>query len=398
MTFTAFDTRFVQLTCEIDKLIDGYIDAYTGPAELKAIVQAAPTKEPTALLEEMNWLCENIPTADEARFTYLTAVLRAITCTLHLLRGDSIPYLEEVQCIFDINPVQVEESRFTAVHHELDTLLPGHGSIAARLDARRQRYALPADKILPMLELARNEARRRTLALLDLPDDNGVDITLTSSQPWSAYNWFQGNGRSHIEFNTDIPISALGLIDTFAHEGYPGHHTEGTLKERIFLRDKGYAETAVALLHSPAAVIAEGIATTAVEIIFPHDTCHEWNVDVLLPAAGIATDETAVQMRQIAQASKQLEYVSSNAAILYHTGQLNQEQVIDYIITYGLRNQDRATKSFGFFTHPLFRSYVFTYTQGYSLIQQAAGNNEKFPIFQRLLTEQLLPSQLGAMA
>ncbi|MEZ4646242.1 MAG: hypothetical protein R3E31_26555 [Chloroflexota bacterium] len=396
MKLDTFGRSYLTLTLEIEKHIEGYIDAYTGPDDLKAAVAATPKREPAALLDDLAWLQAHIPGDDAARAAYLTAVLRALECTLHLLRGDEVPYLDEVQRIFDISPTLVDESQFTAAHHELDTLLPGAGSIAERLEVRRQRYLLPPEKVLPLLELAREEARRRTLALFDLPNDNGVEITLTNGQPWSAYNWFKGNGRSHIEFNTDIPISALSLIGTFAHEGYPGHHSEHLLKEQKFVHELGYGEMAAALLHSPAAVIAEGIATTAAEIIFPEGSHHQWTLAVLLPAAGIVTEETAVHMQRLAQASEQLRYVGGNAAILYHTGQLNREQAIDYLVTYALSSPERAAKSFSFFTHPLFRSYIFTYTQGYDLIAQAAAaaDGDKWPVFRRMLTEQIRPLQL----
>ena len=51
-----------------------------------------------------------------------------------------------------------------------------------------------------------------------------------SGQPWSAYNWYRGKAQSLVEFNTDVPISMLNILGTMAHEGYPGHHTEGQLK------------------------------------------------------------------------------------------------------------------------------------------------------------------------
>ncbi|HEX6384765.1 MAG TPA: hypothetical protein VF177_08860, partial [Anaerolineae bacterium] len=260
------------------------------------------------------------------------------------------------------------------------------------------RYYLKPDQVLPLVDLARAETRQRTAAFVDLPEDERVEVRLTSNQPWGAYNWYLGDGRSLIEFNTDMPIVALGLVGTFAHEGYPGHHTEAVLKEKRLYRGKGYAEQAAMLLHSPAAVIAEGIATTAIEIIFPEDSHHQWNVEVMLPAAQIEPAETAAEMARIAIALKALRYVSGNAAILYHSGRHNREQMIEYIETYALSTPERAQKSFSFLSHPLYRSYVFTYTQGYDLIEQAAANGSKQEIFRRLLTEQVLPSQLAAVS
>lgn len=393
-----FGRAFLRLTLEINKLIDGYIDAYIGPPEIKAEVAAAPPREPAALLDDLSALQATIPREDPARQAYLQAVLTAMDCTLRMQQGERPGYLDEVNRLYDIQPQKVDESSFLDARRELDTLLPGSGDLNDRMETRRKRYELAPEQALPLIELATTVTRERTQALVELVPDEAVEVRLTSNQPWSAYNWYLGRGRSLIEFNTDIPISAIGLLGTFAHEGYPGHHTESQLKERHLYQEKGYAEYAALLLHSPAAVIAEGIATTAAEIIFPEGDpagdIHEWNEQVLLPAAGM-TGETAAQMRRLQKASRQLSYVSGNAAILYHTGQLDQKQTIDYIRTYSLANPDRARKSFSFLSHPLFRAYLFTYTEGYDLIQQA-GPEQKKALFLRLLHEQILPSQLAA--
>jgi hypothetical protein len=147
-------------------------------------------------------------------------------------------------------------------------------------------------------------------------------------------------------------------------------------------------------LHSPAAVISEGIATVALEIIFSDDSHHDWNVDVLLPAVGMKSAETAEQMKRTSAALNALRYVSGNAAYLYHSSAVDRAAAIDYMQLYGLTSPERAAKSFEFFTSPLFSSYIFTYTAGYDLIMAAAGD-DRVALFTRLLDEQILPSQLA---
>lgn len=392
MQLDAFGQAYLRLTLEIDKHIDGYIDAYLGPAELKAEVKAGEKRPAAALLDDLAHLCTLIPTADPARHAFLVAELRAIECTLDILNGQPPSYLDEVRRIYDINPQQVDEAEFAAAHRELDILLPGSGSLAERIEADRKRFEIPTEQALSLLEMVLAECRGRTRQLIELVEGEAIELRLTKDQPWGAYNWFLGNSRSLVEFNTDLPTSALGLLNTMAHEGYPGHHTEHQLKEKHLLRGKGYAEYASFLLHSPTAVIAEGIATTAQEIIFPGETAHQFNAELLLPAAGIS-GVTAEELSRKSQASRALRTVSNNAAILYHTGQLDQAQTLDYIQTYALANPRRAQQSFRFMTNPLFRSYLFTYTEGYALIEQAA-QGDKTPLFKRLLLEPILPSQL----
>jgi hypothetical protein len=390
-----FGQGYLRLTLEIHKHIDGYIDAYYGPEALRAAVNAAPPRAPADLLGDVQRLQDAIPTADPARAAYLTATLRAIECTVRMLRGEAFDYLDEVYQIYDIRPRRVEESRFEAAHRDLDEALPGqpHVTLAERLATWRKDFEIDAGRALELLELARAETRRRTAAFIPLPDDESVEVKLTSNQPWSAYNWYLGNGRSLIEFDSDMPFQATALLGTFAHEGYPGHHTEHMLKEIALFRARGYAEQAVMLLHSPSAVIAEGIATTALDIIFPDDSHHEWNVEVMLPAAGLPVEAgLAERLQRAARASEALRYVNGNAAILYHTGRLDKAGTIDYMRTYGLATAERAAKSFSFITHPLYRSYPFTYSVGHDLI---AATPDPVATFRRLLTEQVLPSELA---
>lgn len=393
-----FDEQLLRLDWEIEKHFPGFIDAYLGPESLKQAVLGAPLREPAALLDDVHALQEAIPVDDSGRARYLTAVLRAIETTVRMLGGESIPYLEEVGRIYDIRPQPLPEAEFEKALNTLDTLLPGGGTVAQRLEERNEHYTVHREALPALLDLARAETRQRTRALVDLPPQESVVVELTNNQPWGAYNWYLGNGRSLIEQNTDLPTSALSIIHTFAHEGYPGHHTEALLKEQKFWIGQGYGESAAALLHSPAAVIAEGIATTAVEIIFPERSYIEWSLDVLLPAAGIAPRETAAQIRELDDAQRARRYVNGNAAIAYHTGRLNREQTIDYLQTYAALSPQRAAKSFEFITAPLSRSYIFTYTSGYDLIAGAAGEAAKDAVFLRCLTENLLPSQLEALA
>lgn len=394
----SFGRDYLRLVLEIHAHhVDGYVDAYYGPPALKAEIEAADPKTPRELLAAVHDLQQRIPTADPARQEFLTAALRGIECTARMLNDETVDYLNEVYLLYDIRPQLVDEFTFEAAHRDLDQLLPpgqAGDDLAKRLKSWRKQFEIDAEKAPPLLELARIETRGRTTELIDLPDDEAVDIQLVKGQPWGAYNWYLGDGRSLIEFNTDIPLSAPGLIGTFAHEGYPGHHTEHMLKEMTLYRQKGYAEQAAMLLHSPTAVIAEGIATTALKMIFPAGDHHEWTAAEIFPAAGIAAGpEVVAQLRVIDEATRPLRYLNGNAAILYHTGKLSDAQTIDYLQTYGLAGPDRANKSFSFISHPLFRSYIFTYSHGYDLI---AATVDPKATFLRLLTEQVLPSRLTA--
>lgn len=392
-----FGDRYLTLTLAIDRHIPGYVDAYMGPEDIRESVASRPLPAPDEMEDDLRWLQEQVPDGDPQRQRYLQTTLRAIGGTLRLLGGEEIDYLDEVALLYDIRPQLVDEVNFLDAHAALDGLLPGNGSLSDRMQARREYYQLAPENVPPLLALAQEATRLRTTELVELVPGESLEVKLTSNQPWSAYNWYMGNAHSLIEFNTDIPISALNILGTFAHEGYPGHHTEAQLKERNLYQERGYDEQAVMLLNSPASVIAEAIATTALELIFPGPSAEVWTHDVLLPAAGIVPRETAEESGAIEKVLKVLRYVMPNAAILYHTGRLDREATIDYVMTYALRTQRQAEQTFDFITYPLVRSYAFTYTEGYDLLAQAAGD-DKSALFKRLLLEQVLPSELMELA
>lgn len=396
-TLDDFGRQYLRLCLHIEKHVEGYVDAYLGPPDLKDAVDAVGQREPAALLDDLAKLKEQRPAADPQRARYLDAVFRAMDCTIRMAGGESFAYLDEVQRIYDIRPARVDEETFTEAHEVLNEVLPAEGgSLAERLEVWRRPYDLSADSLPTVLDWCREVTRKRTATLVDLAPGESIDVKLTDDQPWSAYNWFLGDAHSLIEFNTDLPVSALDVLNLFAHEGYPGHHTEHQLKEQRLYREKGYAEAAAALLHSPSAVIAEGIATTALEIIFPGREAHEWTVDGILYPQNLPPAIPA-DMQAISRAREALRAVSGNAAILYHTGELDEEATVEYIQTYALASEKRARQSFRFISNPLFRSYIFTYTEGYRLIDAAAKGEDKTPLFKRLLVEQLLPSDLAAM-
>ena len=177
----AFGRDYLRLVLEIHAHhIDGYVDAYVGPAELKAEVDAAPPQTPADLLAAVADLQERIPEGDPTRAAYLAAALRGIDCTVRMLNGRTFDYLDEVHRIYDIRPELVAEARFEEAHRQLDQVLPtGEGDLPGRLLAYHQAFEIDAARALPLLELARAETRRRTAALFALPDDESVEVRLS---------------------------------------------------------------------------------------------------------------------------------------------------------------------------------------------------------------------------
>ena len=214
-------------------------------------------------------------------------------------------------------------------------------------------------------------------------------------QPWSGYNWYLGDGRSRVDLNTDLPIYAYRLTDLLAHEGYPGHHTEHALKERLYT-EQGLGEHALQLINTPECVISEGIATIAEKMLFAPDELVRFRRERVYPAAGITGDPE----REVAigAATRILRSVPGNAALLLHEEGRDPEDVVAYLQRYALSTEAEARQRLRFIADPLWRAYIFTYHVGYELIStwldQAPA--ERRSRFRTLLSEQVYPSQIAA--
>lgn len=372
--------------------IEGFVDSYHGPDDLPAIAEQA---DPARALAELD---AAIATLDDiVRRHYLETQARALQMAARVAAGEAVPYREQVRDSFDIEPEWVDEQLFESAHAMLDLLLPGSGSLVERRASYRQQFNLPVDAILPLAEGLLSELRARTQAMVALPQGESVVLRLVTDEPWSGYNWYLGDLASSIEINTDLPVRLNSLPDLLAHEAYAGHHTEHILKDAGLLGDRGYGEAAIALLTSPQAVVSEGIATMALSVLTPPEEQAEWLRTYAYGPAGLDVDvesDLAIQ-----RAGESLAAVTGNAALLIHDRGRSVNDAVEYIARYGLRPEDEARKLMQFLTHPLFRTYTFTYAVGEELVRGFLQSRPDFQTgFTSLLTEQWTPSRLRGAA
>jgi len=390
---------YVQLALRLDRHVAGFVDGYYGPPEWKASIDAEPLRPIAALQDDARRLHEIIARTDmdAQRRDFLTRQVTAMEMVLRRQTGEDVPYVDEVQACFDITPSRIPEAEFDAALRELDTLVPGTGDLRARLPAWKRRFELANERVMPLLETALAEVRRRTVRILELPAGESVEMRLVSGQPWSGYNWYLGQGRSRIEVNTDLPVRADFLVHLIAHEAYPGHHTEHAIKEALLYRRAGRLEHSVLPLLAPECVVSEGIATVAQDVIFPDQAeLADWLREVLYPQAGIQVD-VDLQLR-IAEVGQALDGVGGNAAFLLHVGRHPQEEVVDYIRHYSLGTEVEARRSLAFLNNPLYRGYVFTYFYGRRLLKDAFGRGAMLDVIRRVIAEPVTPSSLAAAA
>ena len=372
--------------------IEGFVDSYHGPADLPDIAAGV---DPGRALNELDSAIADVD--DAFRHAYLESQARALRMAARVASGERVGYREQVRQSFDIEPEWTGEEVFQSAHDMLDRLLPGAGSLPERRAQYRKQFELQFENILPISEPLLAELRRRTLEIVELPSGESVTLQLVTNQPWSGYNWYLGNMASRIDINTDLPVRLNALPDLLAHEAYAGHHTEHSVKEALFLHERGYGEAAIALITTPQAVVSEGIATSTFDVLVPPDEQAHWLRTFVYEPAGWDVDiESDLAIQRVGQS---LSAVSGNAALLMHDQGGSVDAVVEYISRYGLLSEAEARKSVQFLTHPLFRTYIYTYIAGKELVRAYLQSQPDFRTgFRSLLTEHWTPSRLRGSA
>ena len=118
---------YLLLGLRLDQHVPGLIDAYYGPASLKAQVELEPKRSPAALRDDAASLRARVAEEIDApdRRTWLTAQLVALEAQAGALAGDPLPYVEHVARAFDFTPQRIPDEALEAAARRIDELLPG---------------------------------------------------------------------------------------------------------------------------------------------------------------------------------------------------------------------------------------------------------------------------------
>jgi hypothetical protein len=403
--------RYVRLVLAVGQHDADYVDAYYGPAEWRteaeaqklplaeiasrasALAQAIAAAMPPATADEMTQL----------RYQYLARQLDAVRARVSMLTGTTLRFDEESKALYDAVAPTHTEADFAKVLAKLDTMLPGQGTLVDRYDEFRRSFIIPKDRLDPVFKAAIDACRSRTLQHITLPPGESFTVEYVTGKSWSGYNWYQGNYRSLIQVNTDLPIYVDRAIDLACHEGYPGHHVYNVLLEKNLLRDRGWIEFSVYPLFSPQSLIAEGTANYGIEVAFPRAERLEFERRVLFPAAGLDPSTTAEYYDVLALVD-QLSYAGNEAARRYINGTIDARGAADWHEKYGLYSRPRAEQRVRFIDQ--YRSYVINYNLGKDMVAAyieshggtAANTDRRWAEFARLISSPRLPSALAVDA
>lgn len=358
--------RYLELGLRLGKHVDGLVDAYYGPPEIKQRIDAEEKIDATLLARDGDALLA------ELGDSWLGDQVRGCATYARVLAGDEISYSDEVERCYGVRPARTPEAVYEAVHAELADLLPGNGPLRERRLAWRERHLVPGETAVGVLRDLLPVLRSCTLALLDLPAGETLSLEPVSEEPWWAFNYYLGNLASRVVLNTDVPTTGLDLLRLAGHEAYPGHHTEHALKEQLLIVEEGRIEEGIQLVPTPQAVLSEGIAEVGIEVVL--DDASREEAHAVLRRHGVELVDPVLDER-IASASEPLRGVGVDAALMIHEEGVPVAEVEAFTEKWNLVSAEQAKHSVQFVTDPTWRAYVITYSAGRELCRAYIGGD-----------------------
>ena len=406
-SMNALAERYVKTVLALGQHDRDYVDAYYGPPEWRKEAETAKRTldqiDKDALGVEQS-LASAAPAADATdivrlRHTYLTKQVSALRTRVAMLSGKTLTFDEESKALYDAVAPTNDPAEFERTIEEFGKRLPGTGSVLQRYDAFRSRFVIPRDRLDATFKAAIEGCRSRTLQHVTLPPGESFTVEYVTNKSWSGYNWYQGQYKSVIQVNTDLPIYVDRAIDLACHEGYPGHHVYNMLLEKNLLRDRGWVEFSVYALFSPQSLIAEGTANFGIDVAFPAADRLAFERSTIFPAAGLDSAGAAEYYDLLALADR-LSYAGNEAARRYINGQIDAKGAASWLERYALYSPARAAQRVTFIDQ--YRSYVINYNLGKDMVKRyvesqggtASNASKRWQVFEQLLSSPRLPSGL----
>ena len=400
--------QYVKLVLAVGQHDADYVDAFYGPPEWRKDADAA--KKPLAAIDAEAAAAEKAlaaitfkPAPRDAemwnlRRQYLTRQLAAMRSRIAMLQGKKLTFDEESKALYDAVAPTIPETEFQRILNELSAKLPGDGSLIDRYDRFKQAFIIPKNRLARVFQEAIRGCQSR-MPNLGLPAEEHFALEYVTNKSWSGYNWYQGNFRSLIQVNTDLPIYIDRAVDLACHEGYPGHHVYNALLEKTLVKDRGWIEYTVYPLFSPQSLIAEGTANYGIEVAFTPVDRLRFESDVLFPLAGLDVRRVAEYYAVLALVDR-LSYAGNEAARQYIDGKIDRAGAIAWLEKYAMYTTPRAEQRLKFIDQ--YRSYVINYNLGKDLVrayvEKKMGREKtaarRWKEFAALLSSPRLPSGL----
>lgn len=396
--------EYLLLGLRFDRVEEGYVDSFTGDPALRRAVESEPQPDPADLARQADRLLAELPAGlEEPRAAFVGAHLRALSCAGRKFAGEDLGFVDEVEAYFDVRISKGDPERYREAHRKLDDALGGTGPLAERIQAHRASEEIPPERLEEAIHAFSSALRDKVRATFPLPARETITYEVVTDKPWSGFNYYKGDYQSTVAVNADLKQQMSNLPRLVAHESYPGHHTEHCRKEEGLVAGRNQAEQTIFLVNTPQCLMAEGLADLALYAAVGSGATGDvrgwgsWAADIY---ADLGLRFDGERAEAISEAMAALADVRQDAALMLHDEHRDVDDVVDFLKTWLLVNDERARQSLRFLSSPLWRAYTSTYVEGYRLLRgwldarpDGVTLTERFGT---LLDEPLIPSSLRA--
>jgi hypothetical protein len=383
--------RYLELILRFRRLAPSLVDSYVGSAELAARVDPEVPLTASELAGQAADLRAEVTRLGigRDRIAWLDGQLRGIEAACEWLGGRPLGYRELVRRCHGVEAVQADESQFEQAHELIVRGLPGPGSPRERFGVWMAGQQVRGERLIAGLEALARELRHRSHERWSLPDDEAITLEIARGQPWAGYAQYRGELRSLIQINDELPIAAWRMVELVAHEAYPGHHTEHVCKDVALVCGQNRTELSVWVYPTPQALIAEGIAMLAPEILLG-DEIEEVGARCLRPL-GIGYDTAG--SAAVRRAKALLVAVRANLALMLDEGRLDRAGLRAYARRWLLEDDRYIDRVVENLCQPHWPPYDSCYPEGLRACRRfVRGDANRFG---QLLREQLTPATLS---
>lgn len=399
MDLSEFGIRFLLLAHRINKHINGYVDFYIGPKDIPQLVNTEAAFSPNNLLIDCTVLLKDLYKQgfDKRRELYIEKLLKAMKTSIEILIGVEISIKDQFLRLYNVELQPIEESELESLKEEYNSAYDNLGSLEKRMNDLRVKRAVSNNMVYRLFKKALLITRERTEKKFInlLPSKERIVLELVTNNDeikWAYYNWYLGNYCSRIKINPNYNIYWIGLLAAAAHEGYPGHHTEFSIKEQRLYRDLNQFEHSILLLHSPKLIISEGIADLALNMLFSNREVVEIGLREFCPDS---SNEFPLE-KMIAQNEVKGKITLFWYSFAYHAliDKYSNKELIRYATNFEIVSKENIKVQLNKLSNPVYSKNAFMYDLGCNLIKQRYGEHPSVKDFQKLLIDPFLPSDL----
>lgn len=208
-----------------------------------------------------------LPEAD--RRAYYDALCHS-TLAFISWRTAGLPFIEQIRDFLHVPAEPAPAEELDALQAEMGRLLAqmGYkGDLRTQCAAWEKRNRVPPEQVPAVLEGLLDEAWRRTeerLVKIPRPPADGMRVVPVTGVAFNARCDYLSR---RIELNIDPILTRPGLKHLAAHEGYPGHYLQFTLRATMAEAGEATADVLLSLVNSASSSIFEGIGDSGITML-----------------------------------------------------------------------------------------------------------------------------------